>query len=462
MEDNNRLNDAFHGTDGPMHVSDPGHIDDLSRWFVQAVQGLGEPFNPDFNGGSQRGVGFYQFMNRRGRRSSAAYAYLEPMKNDPRLAIRLRSRVERIVVEAGRAAGVTWRDQSGARARGLRARRDHCRRGRAHHPQASHALRDRPRRSAAASTGSRSSAILPGVGSNLIDHPEVPIIANVNGPYGYYRQGEGWRMLRNGLHFKLFGTGPITSAGVEAGAFVNPGARDAEPTIQAFCVPIVYLDRDTRTLVRDAHGLTVTTVVVKPKSRGWVRLRSADPAAPPLVSPNLLKEEADMAEMIAGQRFFLRAFQTQPLARRVERIAIPDPAKSSDDEAMRSHCRRFVKTNYHPAGTARMGADGDRMARPRPAAEGARRRRVEGLRHVGRAEHQRRQHQCGSDDARRPLRRFHPRRGVRAVTGAGSNDSPPRWPEIHVAFRLAPPTSAPSTLSRVKSSWQLLGLTEPP
>ncbi|HXE24013.1 MAG TPA: GMC family oxidoreductase N-terminal domain-containing protein [Roseiarcus sp.] len=377
MEDNNRLNDAFHGTDGPMHVSDPGHIDDLSRWFVQAVQGLGEPFNPDFNGGSQRGVGFYQFMNRRGRRSSAAYAYLEPMKDDPRLVIRLRSRVERILVEAGRAVGVAWRDEKSG------ARREAFARGEI--IVAAGALIT-PKLLMLSGIGPADQlhehgipvvCDSPGVGANFVDHPEVPIIANVNGAYGYYRQGEGWRMLRNGLHFKLFGTGPITSAGVEAGAFVNPGARDAEPTIQAFCVPIVYLDRDTRTLVRDAHGLTVTTVVVKPKSRGWVRLRSADPAAPPLVSPNLLQDPSDMAEMIAGQRFFLRAFQTQPLARRVERIAIPDPAKSADDEAMRTHCRRFVKTNYHPAGTARMGADGDRFAVLDPR---LRVRGVEGLR----------------------------------------------------------------------------------
>ena len=113
MEDNDRLNNDFHGIDGPMHVSDPGHIDALSRWFVQSVQALGEPFNPDFNGPSQRGVGFYQFMNRRGRRSSAAYAYLEPMKGDARLVVRLHSRAERILVQSGRAVGVAWRDKTG-------------------------------------------------------------------------------------------------------------------------------------------------------------------------------------------------------------------------------------------------------------------------------------------------------------------------------------------------------------
>ena len=202
---------------------------------------------------------------------------------------------------------------------------------------------------------------MPGVGQNLIDHPEVPITAYARGPHGYYRQGEGWRMLLNGLQFNLFGTGRITSAGVEAGAFVNPRNRESEPTIQAFCVPIVYLDRDAQSELKDGYGVTVTTVVVKPKSRGEVRLASGSPSDMPIVCPNLLKEEDDMQEMMAGQRFFLEALQSDPIASRLEKVAIPDPRKCSDEE-LRTHCKRFVKTNYHPAGTARMGADGAAMA----------------------------------------------------------------------------------------------------
>jgi choline dehydrogenase-like flavoprotein len=154
----------------------------------------------------------------------------------------------------------------------------------------------------------------------------------------------------------------VTSAGVEAGAFVNPEDRDGPPTIQAFCVPIVYLDRGSQGLVPDTYGLTITTVVVKPKSRGTVRLRSADPAAMPLVSPNLLADDDDMRAMMAGQRFFMEAFHAPPLSARIDRIVIPNEAARSDDDALRAHCRRYVKTNYHPAGTARMGADGDPMA----------------------------------------------------------------------------------------------------
>lgn len=360
MEDNNRLLNERHGQGGALKVSDPGYVDATSRWFVQAVQALGEPFNPDFNGISQRGVGFYQFMNRAGKRSSSAYAFIEPLLKNPLLDLRLEAKAERVLIEGGRAKGVVWRDKAGRR---------HTSHAQGEIILSAGALIT-PKLLMLSGVGPadhlRSHGIdvqvdMPGVGANLIDHPEVPIIATANGPYGYFMQDRGWRMVLNGLQYKLFGSGPITSAGVEAGAFINPIDREAEPTIQAFCVPIVYLDRDTLSLVENTYGLTVTTVVVKPKSRGNVRLRSADPADKPMVSPNLLQHPEDMAAMIAGQRFFIRAFQQSPLLERVKRIAIPDPAALTD-EALILHCKRFVKTNYHPASTCRMGADGDRDA----------------------------------------------------------------------------------------------------
>ena len=360
MEGNNRLHDERHGANGPLLVSDPGYINDFSRWFVQAVQALGEPYNHDFNGPTQRGVGFYQFMNRRGKRSSAAYAFLAPLADDPRLTIRLNASVRRIDIEDGAARGVTYRDAKGAERRAVAGQEVIVAAGALVTPQLLMLSGIGPADQIAAH-GIACLADLPGVGENLIDHPEVPIIAMASGPYGYYRQGVGWRMILNGLQFRLFGTGPITSAGVEAGAFVNPTDREGEPTIQAFCVPIVYLDRDTLDLVQDTFGLTVTTVVIKPKSRGFVRLRSSDPEEMPLVSPNLLMDPRDARAMVEGQRFFLRAFQTSPLAERIQRVAIPDPDDLSD-EAIMAHCRRFVKTNYHPSGTCRMGPPGDPMA----------------------------------------------------------------------------------------------------
>lgn len=360
MEGNARLHDERHGVDGPLLVSDPGHIDDMSRWFVQSLQALGVPYNHDFNGATQRGVGFYQFMNRHGRRSSAAYAFIAPLEHDKRLTVRLQSPVQRIEIENGRAVGVHYRDADGQDRYATAGAEVIVAAGALVSPQLLMLSGVGPA-DQLARHGIACHADLPGVGENLIDHPELPMIAIANGPYGYYRQGQGVRMLLNGLQFKLFRSGRILSAGVEAGAFVNPSDPDAPPSIQAFCVPIVYLDRDTLKLVDDTHGVTITTVVIKPKSRGHVRLRSARPEDMPLVSPRLLHDPDDLHAMIQAQRFFIRAFQTPPLASRIARVAIPDPSDLSDT-TLAAHCRRFVKTNYHPSGTCRMGPSGDAMA----------------------------------------------------------------------------------------------------
>ena len=169
---------------------------------------MGEPFNHDFNGPSQRGVGFYQFMNRRGRRSSAAYAFIAPLADDPNLTVRLqRAGAQDRDRERPRGRRHLSRRQGRGAARSTRMARSSSRPARSSRPQLlmlsgigpADQLREH---------GIACVADLPGVGENLIDHPEVPIIAIANGPYGYYRQGVGWRMLLNGLQFKLFGTGP--------------------------------------------------------------------------------------------------------------------------------------------------------------------------------------------------------------------------------------------------------------
>jgi choline dehydrogenase len=360
MEGNDRLNDELHGTDGPLLVSDPGHVDDISRWFVQSVQALGEPYTHDFNGPSQRGVGFYQFMNRKGQRCSAAHGFIDPLGGDSRLDVRLRAQVESIVIEKGRAVGVRYRDANGASVT-ARATGDILLAAGALMTPKIMMLSGVGPAAHLSENGIAPVLDLPGVGANLKDHPEIPLIALANGPYGYYGQGVGARMLWNGVHFKMFGAGRITTVGFEAGAFANPNVPGGPPLVQAFCIPIVYLDRDLRKVLSDTYGVTITTVLCKPRSRGWVRLRSADPADLPLVSPNLLADPQDLADAIAGQRFFLRALKEGPLGKRVDRIVAPD-GDSTDDAVMARHCKRFVKTNYHPVSTARMGPDGDSMA----------------------------------------------------------------------------------------------------
>ena len=360
MEGNNRLVNELHNAQGPVLVSDPGYIDELSKWFIQSIQTLCEPFNSDFNGPSQRGVGYYQFTNRKGKRSSAYYAFLEPLKHHKNLEIRLHSRVQKILIEKNRAHGVVFKNSSGNLETVYADREIILAAGALISPKLlmlsgvgpAHHLEEH---------GITCINNLKGVGENLIDHPEVPMTAFTNGPYGYYKQGSGLRMLKNGLQFILFGSGPILSAGVEAGAFINPVNRDDTPSIQAFCVPIVYLDRDTLGAVKDGYGITITTVIIKPKSRGYVRLKSSNPDDMPLISPNLLADPSDMALMVAAQKFFLNAFKTSPLAEYIDRIVNPSIAEPNDND-LEAHCKKFVKTNYHPSGTCRMGPPGDEFA----------------------------------------------------------------------------------------------------
>ena len=358
LEGNRRLNDDLHGTDGPLTVSDPGHIDDMARWFVQALQAQGEPFNPDFNGKTQRGAGFFQFTYNQGQRISAAYAFLDPLKDNPNLTIRLKCAVQRIEIENGRAVGVVYKDKSGT---------SHTVRAKGEVILSAGAL-DTPQLLMLSGLGPadhlRDHDIdvvedLPGVGQNLLDHPDVSIVARANGKFGYFKQDRGWNMLRNGLEFKLFRRGLITTTGLEAACFVNPTDPEALPTHEAYCIPVMYLNAEQAKTIPEDYGVSIQMVLLKPHSRGDVRLASGNPGDMPLVNPNFLSDSRDMDEMIKGLRYFRETLNQKPLADRIN--AVVSPTEYSD-AALAEHCRQVVKTNFHPAGTAKMGADGDPMA----------------------------------------------------------------------------------------------------
>jgi choline dehydrogenase len=201
---------------------------------------------------------------------------------------------------------------------------------------------------------------LPGVGRNLMDHHEVPIVASTNGAYGYFGEDRGWRMVRNGLQYLLFKSGPVTSNGVEACVFINPDSPTSDASIQLYCVPTVYLDADIAD-VKPTHGVTLNACLLRPKARGSVRLASADPTAPPLIDPNYLGHPDDLRLSIEGLKYSREILQSPPLRDMIVGEILPGPKAASDAE-LAAHCRRTVKTNYHPCGTCKMGSDSDPMA----------------------------------------------------------------------------------------------------
>ena len=360
QEDNDQLGSEFHGVSGPLKVSHLGHHSEVSRAFVKAVQELGLPYNPDFNGARQLGVGFMQHtidpLTR--KRCSAVVAFLSSVLGDPRLTVKTGARATNILLEGSRAVGVAYESDGGSHVAHADAEvivsagsyispkllmlsgigpAEHLRQ---------HGIEVR--------------VDLPGVGQNLQDHHEVPVIAAASGPYGYFGQDRGLAMLRHGLQYLAFRSGPVTTTGVEACAFIDPDGTGDDASIQLYCVPTVYLDRDVSGFA-PTHGVTFTSCLLRPKARGSVKLRSANPHDLPLVDCNFFGHPDDLRLEIAAMRFARRVMRTEPLARYVASEIFPG-AEAEGDEALAAQCKRTVKTNYHPVGTCRMGPDHDPMA----------------------------------------------------------------------------------------------------
>ena len=359
QEDNDHLGAPFHGVGGPLKISDLGHTSPMTRAWMKTMQGMGVPYTPDFNNGDPRGVGFMQHTMdwARRRRCSPVDAFLAPVMGSPLLDLRTGATVESVMLDGSRATGVRWRE--GGTLHEATAGQVLLAAGAYQTPKLLMLSGIGPE-DELARHGIAVKQALPGVGSNLQDHYECPVVATTNGAYGYYGQDKGLKMIMAGLQYLLFRSGPVTTTGVEACAFLDPTGQGGRPTIQMFCVPTVYLDRDVMG-ADPGHGVTINSLLLQPKSRGSVRLRSADPGAMPVVDPQIFADPADLQTTMQGFRFARRMLDQAPLRDLVKTEIFPGPTVL-DDAEIAAHCRRTVKTGYHPVGTCRMGADSDPMA----------------------------------------------------------------------------------------------------
>jgi len=358
MEDNNRFQDELHGIGGPWTISDPIQICELSRKYVLAAQAIGLPFNPDFNGPEQRGVGFFQLSVKDGKRCSAATAFLHPAMKTGNIELLTGCLVHRIIIEHGRAVGVQYSRNGSletARATGEVAL---CA-GAIATPKLM-MLSGLGATAHLAEHGIKTLIDLPGVGQNLQDHTEVPVLAFTKPGYGYFGEDKGLRQIRNGLQYMMFKNGPVASNGVEACAFFDPDDLSQEAKIQQFSVPSVYLDPDTSDL-KPTYGITINSSVARPGSKGSVRLATAKAEDQPLIDTNYFDDPEDLRLSVEGLRIARRILDQEPLKSIVTKEIFPG-RDVDDTAALEAHARKFVKTVYHPTGTARMGHDGDEMA----------------------------------------------------------------------------------------------------
>jgi choline dehydrogenase len=358
MEGNAEIADGYHGTNGPLKVSHLGHMNPVTAAFIAACQAVGIPLNEDFNGAQQAGVGRMQHTidGAARRRSSAAKAFLAPLRNHPGLRVETGAKVQRLIIEQGRAVGVAW--QRGATRHEARTSGEVILAAGA---LATPHLMLRSGIGPADDLGAAGIAVqadLPGVGQNLQDHCEVPVISTLRRGLGYFGQDSGLNMLRHGLRYLLTRGGPVTSTGVEACAFL-PFGDDPRPLIQLYCVPTVYLDR-TVSGVDPTWGVTLTPCLARPKSRGSLRLNPADPDGLPLVDPAFLRDPADLVAIRMGIAKARDILAAAPMRDNVTGALMPT---DWSDAALDHHIRATVKTNYHPVGTCAMGSVVDSQLR---------------------------------------------------------------------------------------------------
>lgn len=356
-EANQRLAGDFHGTDGPLKVSDTRFRHPLSLAFVKGAQECGLNYNHDFNGADQSGVGFYQTTTHEGERASTSATYLAEVRDNSLLTVVTGALVHRVVVEGGRAVGVVWRDASGQHE--ARASREVV---------LSAGALATPKLLMLSGIGPGEQLQrfgidvlrdLPGVGENFQDHLEVSVYGRCREPISLLGNDQGLAALKHGLQWKLFRTGLLTSNVVESGGFVDTTGA-GRPDIQFHVLPTLVGDVDREPL--PGHGISLNPCFLRPASRGVVRLASADPEAAADFDGRFLSQRSDVDTLIRGVKLARRILRAPSMAKMIDTELAPAASADLTDDQLEAHVRSHAKTVYHPSGTCRMGAESDPMS----------------------------------------------------------------------------------------------------
>ncbi|WP_233151629.1 GMC family oxidoreductase [Pelomonas sp. KK5] len=371
-EDNDTLAGEWHGTGGPLGVSNLAPPHPLTKAFVQSCQQMGMPYNPDFNGPSQAGAGAYQTTTRGAKRCSAAVGYLRPALQRPNLTLRTNAQIQRIVIERGRAIGVELVEKDGQPVLIRAAREVLLSAGAIGSPKLMLLSGLGPADELRA-LGLPVHADLPGVGRNLHDHYGVDIVYELNGPHSFDKYAKPHWMAWAGLEYALFKKGPVASNIVEGGAFWYADRDAVTPDLQFHFLVGAGVEAGVPK-IGSGSGVTLNSYTLRPRARGSVKLRSADAADKPIVDPNFLGDEYDLKTSIEGLRLSREIFRQSALGRYIRKEHFPGEAVKTDAE-LEQYTRRYGRTSYHPVGTCRMGVDAEAVVDPSLRVRG-----IEGLR----------------------------------------------------------------------------------
>jgi choline dehydrogenase len=352
-EHQTRGRDEYHGTEGPLCVSDVAQTDVICQAFIKSAMDSGIPRNDDFNGAVQEGVGYHQTTTRNGRRCSTAVGYLRPAMKRPNLRVITRALSERILFDGSRATGVEFR-QNGEIGTVRAAREVILCGGAINSPQLLMLSGVGPR-DHLAEFGIPVVHHLPGVGQSLQDHysaaiklrSRFPVTLNdvINSNVG---------KVKAGIEYLLFRTGALTSGVSPAAMFVRTRPELASPDVKCSMSPF-SADRPQDGLHKWS-GFTMIAYQLRPESRGEIRLKTAAPGDAPAMIPNYLSAELDQRTIVAGLQWCRRVLAHPGMQHFIESEYLPGPQVQTDDELL-DFARRVGSTVFHPTSTCKMGGD---------------------------------------------------------------------------------------------------------
>jgi choline dehydrogenase-like flavoprotein len=351
-ENNEQFDDAFHGRGGPLNVTRPPTDNPMPARFLEAARELQLPINEDFNGRSQEGCGPFQVTQINGERCSAARAYLFPHRaSRHNLRVETRARALRLLFEGRRAIGAEI--AMGGRKVIFRARREVVLSLGAYGSPHLLMLSGIGDAEALRKLGIAGIAHLPAVGANLHDHPDATLGYRSRSLdlFGVSWRG-GWRLIREIARYRRERRGMVASNFAETGAFLKTRPDLEAPDVQLHFV-VAIVENHART-VRLGHGMTCHFCALRPKSRGFVKLASADPLAAPVIDPDMLGD-ARLETLVAGFKLTRRLMEA-PALRSQWTSDLYTERVHTDDE-IRGFLRDRVDTIYHPVGTCAMGPD---------------------------------------------------------------------------------------------------------
>jgi choline dehydrogenase-like flavoprotein len=352
-EGNTRLGGKDHGIDGPLGVSDlqtPNHV---SLAYVQGCMEFGMPFNPDFNSGKQEGAGLYQTTTLNGRRCSAAVGYLKPILSRKNLTVRTDLFVNRIIVEKGRATAIEVIE--GGTAKRIDAASEVVVTAGAIGSPKLMLLSGIGPSAHLQSVGITTQHHLPGVGENFHDHFSTDVTWVLNGPHSYDKYKKKHWQLMAGIQYLLFRNGPVASNIVEAGAFWWGDRKEKTPDLQFHFLAGAGVEEGVGT-VPGGNGATCNSYHTRPRSRGYVRLRSSNPTDAPEINPNSFADAYDLDRHIEGIKVTQEVGNTRAMRKFVDREHFPGPSVKSRADYIEI-ARANARSSYHPVGACKMGTD---------------------------------------------------------------------------------------------------------